>query len=55
VSFRLSPPASGAAQDTVLENALERRRARVRSTQLERLLLRSRQQLIVSFMLALAL
>ncbi len=55
MSFRLSPPASGAAQDAVLENALERRRSRVRSTQLERLLLRSRQQLIAGFALALAL
>lgn len=55
MSFRLSPPASAASQDAVLENALERRRSRVRSTQLERLLLRSRQQLIVGFVLALVL
>lgn len=55
MSFTISPPASGRTQDAALEDALDRRRARLRSTQLERLLLRSYQQLVVSFVLALAL
>ena len=52
MTFRLSPAALLPHPDGGLEVALDRRRARVRSTQLERLLMRSRQQLIVAFVLA---
>ena len=55
MSYRISPPDSGRTQDAALEDALDRRRGRMRSTQLERLLMRSHQQLIVSFVLALSL
>ena len=55
MTFRLSAPSSPGTPDTALEHALERRRARVRSTQLERVLFRSRQQLAVGFVLALCL
>jgi two-component system, sensor histidine kinase len=55
VTFRLSPPASGATQDAAVEIALDRRRERTRSTQLERLFQRTRSQLIFGAVLALFL
>ncbi|MEY4563814.1 MAG: hypothetical protein RLZZ618_3091, partial [Pseudomonadota bacterium] len=55
MNFRIAAPASPETPDAALEHALDRRRQRVRSTQLERVLSRSRQQLAIAFGLALLL
>ena len=55
MGFQLSPHAAAAAQDAEVTDAIERRRPRVRSTQLERLLLRSHQQMLASVVLAVAM